>query len=116
MKYAYIENTILLGWYDKEINEVIPDSSIEVTDEVWQDALSRTANAYENGEFIVKDFRTEAENLQADKENKIEEAKKYLADTDFHMTVDKYETLTVERQEELKAKRAEARVVINDLE
>jgi len=42
--------------------------------------------------------------------------KKYLKDTDYYMTVDKYETLTVERQEELKTKRAEARVTINELE
>jgi len=44
------------------------------------------------------------------------EAMKYLVDTDFYMTVDKYETLTTERQEEIKAKRAEARVTINDSE
>ena len=47
---------------------------------------------------------------------KISEAKQYLADTDFYMTVDKYETLTIERQEELKAKRAEARDLINQPE
>lgn len=50
------------------------------------------------------------------KQQEIDKLKQYLSDTDFYMTVDKYETLTTERQEELKAKRAEARVVINDLE
>lgn len=47
---------------------------------------------------------------------KINAAKSYLASTDFYMTVDKYETLTAEKQIELKSKRAEARALINSLE
>ena len=60
MKYANIENGTnrLLGWYTKEIHSKIPTPNIEVTDEVWQEALNINANCYENGEFIVKDFRT----------------------------------------------------------
>ena len=60
MKYAHIENGTnkLLGWYTKEIHSKIPTPNIEVTDEVWQEALNINANCYENGEFIVKDFRT----------------------------------------------------------
>jgi uncharacterized protein YcgL (UPF0745 family) len=50
------------------------------------------------------------------KQQEMNKLKQYLADTDFYMTVDKYETLTIERQEELKAKRAEARDLINQLE
>ena len=63
MKYANIENGTnkLLGWYTKEIHSKIPTPNIEVTDEVWQEALNINANCYENGEFIVKDFRTEEE-------------------------------------------------------
>ena len=63
MKYANIENGTnkLLGWYTKEIHSKIPTPNIEVTDEVWQEALNISANCYENGEFIVKDFRTEEE-------------------------------------------------------
>ena len=63
MKYANIENGTnkLLGWYDKEIHLEIPTPNIEVTDEVWQEALNINANCYENGEFIRKDFRTEEE-------------------------------------------------------
>jgi dGTP triphosphohydrolase len=63
MKYANIENGTnkLLGWYDKEIHLEIPTPNIEVTDEVWQEALNINANCYENGEFVVKDFRTEEE-------------------------------------------------------
>lgn len=63
MKYAHLENNTnkILGWYDEEINPVIPTPNIEITDEVWQEALSINANCYEDGKFIVKDFRTEEE-------------------------------------------------------
>lgn len=46
----------------------------------------------------------------------IQEAKNYLTSTDFYMTVDKYASLTTERQVELTTKRAEARELINTLE
>ena len=61
MKYAHIENGTnrLLGWYTKEIHSKIPTPNIEVTDEVWQEAINISANCYENGEFIRKDFRTD---------------------------------------------------------
>lgn len=42
-------------------------------------------------------------------EQKIQEAKAYLASTDFKMTVDYYATLTTDEQTELTTKRAEAR-------
>ena len=48
--------------------------------------------------------------------NQIFEAKQYLSSTDFYMTVDKYATLTEEKQLELTTKRAEARELINTLE
>ena len=46
---------------------------------------------------------------------KVAEAQAYLASTDFYMTVDKYATLTVERQAELTQLRADARELINTL-
>ena len=63
MKYAHIEQDTnkLLGWYDKKIHSKIPTPNIEVTDEVWQEALNTNANCYENGKFIFKDFRTDEE-------------------------------------------------------
>lgn len=61
MKYAHIENNKILGWYSDDIHNIIPTPNIEVTDEVWQEAININANCYENGEFIVKDFRTEEE-------------------------------------------------------
>jgi len=65
MKYAHIETKTnkLLGWYDDEIHATIPSPNIEVTEEVWQKALDINANAYENNNFIVKDFRTDEETL-----------------------------------------------------
>ena len=66
MKYANIENGTnkLLGWYDKRIHLEIPTPNIEVTDEVWQEALNINANCYENGEFILKDFTTDEQREQ----------------------------------------------------
>lgn len=65
MKYAHLEKNTnkILGWYDSEIHSEIPTPNIEVTDEVWQEALNINANCYEDGKFIVKDFRT-AEELE----------------------------------------------------
>ena len=57
------------------------------------------------------------EELQITSINKqIQEAKIYLASTDFYMTVDKYAELDEARKVELMTKRAEAREVINTLE
>lgn len=63
MKYAHLEQDTnkLLGWYSDEIHSDIPTPNIEVTDEVWQEALNINANCYEDGKFIVKDFRTDEE-------------------------------------------------------
>lgn len=61
MKYAHIIDNKLQGWYDSEIHTEIPTPNIEVTDEVWQEAININANCYEDGKFIVKDFRTDEE-------------------------------------------------------
>ena len=61
MKYAHIIETKLQGWYSDDIHSEIPTPNIEVTEEVWQEALSINANCYENGKFIHKDFRTDDE-------------------------------------------------------
>ena len=61
MKYVHLENNKILGYYDKEINPIIPKGCLEITENQWQDALSMNANYYENGKFIHKDFRTEDE-------------------------------------------------------
>ena len=59
-------------------------------------------------------YPTEEELAQQELEAKIAEYKTYLASTDFKMTVDYYATLTPEQQEELMAKRAEARAFLKE--
>lgn len=75
--YSHIDtNGKILGWYNDEIHctktldennnivldkSKIPTPNIEVTDEVWQEALRINANCYENGKFIAKDWRTPEE-------------------------------------------------------
>ena len=59
MIFAHIENGKVKGFFKKEIHgDKIPKNSIEITNSEWQYALEINANAYENGKFIVKDFRT----------------------------------------------------------
>lgn len=69
-----IKESVLVkdGYYD--ISN-IPTPNIEVSDEVWQEAININANVYEDGSFIVKDLRT-AEEIEEDiklvaKENKL---------------------------------------------
>ena len=57
---------------------------------------------------------TEAELAQQVLDKSIAEAKAYLANTDFKMTVDYYPTMTAEQQEELSTKRAEARAFLKE--
>lgn len=63
MKYAHIEKNTnkLLGWYSEDIHDIIPTPNIEVSKEVWQEAIKINANCYEDGKFIVKDFSTNEE-------------------------------------------------------
>lgn len=63
MKYAHLEKNTnkLLGWYSDDIHNIIPTPNIEVSEKVWQEALNINANCYEEGKFIVKDFRTDKE-------------------------------------------------------
>ena len=63
MKYAHLEKNTnkLLGWYDDTIHKNIPTPNIEVAEKQWQEAININANCYENGKFIVKDFRTSEE-------------------------------------------------------
>lgn len=57
---------------------------------------------------------TEEELAQQAANQRVAEAYKYLQDTDFYFTVDKYATLTPDRKLELETLRAEARVVVNN--
>ena len=118
MKYAHLEENTnkILGWYSDDVHSEIPTPIIEVDEKVWQEALNINANCYEDGKFIVKDFRTSEEIRTAEINTQIAEAKAYLSSTDFYMTVDKYAELDEARKVELTTKRAEARELINTLE
>ena len=118
MKYAHLEyeTNKLLGWYADDVHKEIPTPNTVVTEEVWQEALNINANCYENGKFIVKDFRTDEEIRKEEINTQIAEAKAYLSSTDFYMTIDKYAELDESRKVELTTKRAEARELINTLE
>ena len=85
MKYAHFEKStnIILGWYDDKIHKKIPTPNIEVSEEVWQEAIKINANCYEDGKFIVKDFRTVEEIAKQELQVKINEATQYLKDTDW---------------------------------
>ena len=71
MKYAHLEKNTnkILGWYSDDIHDNIPTPNIEVNDEQWQEAININANCYEDGEFIVKDFRTDEELEEARVQN-----------------------------------------------
>ena len=71
--------------------------------------MNINANCYEDGNFIVKDFRTEEEIRITEINKQIAEAKAYLSSTDYKMTIDYFATMTPEQQEEITRLRAEAR-------
>lgn len=114
MKYAHIIDTKLQGWYSDDIHDSIPTPNIEVTDEVWQEAININANCYEDGKFIVKDFRTDEEIRTAEINTQIAEAKAYLNSTDWYYArkAETGEDVPVE----VVAKRQEAREFIRNNE
>ena len=87
MKYAQLEENTnkILGWYSDDIHSEIPTPNIKVADEVWQEALNINANCYENGEFIVKDFRTDVEIEQETQAQFRAERDKLLVEADIEI-------------------------------
>ena len=85
MKYAHLEKETgkLLGWYSDDIHSNIPTPNIEVDEEIWKEALEINANCYEDGKFIVKDFRTAEEINEQELQSKVAEANNYLKETDW---------------------------------
>ena len=124
MKYAHInENGQILGWYDKEIHTSIPTPNVEVSDDVWHNAIDNNHNKVnEDGTTEVCDFRTAAEKEKQELEAKITEAKAYLASTDY-VTAKYNDEVTVTgsmtkaaflaKYSDVYAQRAEARAIIN---
>lgn len=53
MKYAnYNRENKILGYYDDEIHESIPEPNIKISDEAWQEALAIGANSIKDGKMI----------------------------------------------------------------
>ena len=64
MKYCHYEEVTgkILGYYDNEIHAEIPSPSIEISDEIWQNAINNNHNCIdETGKTELKDFRSTEE-------------------------------------------------------
>lgn len=75
MKYAHYDKDTkrLLGFYDDEIHEKIPESNIKISDDEWQEALAIGANTIKDGKMIYV-------------EPKIDERAKQLAQLEADIT------------------------------
>ena len=85
MKYVHLENNKILGYYSKDVNPNIPKECLEITDEQWQEAININANCYEDGKFIVKDFRTLEEIEQQEQAQFRAERDALLRETDIEI-------------------------------
>ena len=114
MKYAHINNDgKLLGWYDDEIHNDIPTPNIEISDDVWQNAINNNHNKINiDGTTELFDFRTDAEKAADDIITQLHAAHSYLNSTDFKMTIDYFATLTDTERDDLTNSRAAAREFI----
>lgn len=63
MKYAHYneETKEILGYYDDELHEVIPEPNINLSEEEWQDALSMGATHIKNNKPIHKENKLSEE-------------------------------------------------------
>ena len=67
MKYVNYEEATrnIIGYYDDEIHEVIPEPNLKITDSQWETALENNSN-YVNidGELITVDLRTNEDKIK----------------------------------------------------
>lgn len=115
MNYYYSKSTG--GFYHKQ--ELAPADAVSVTEQRWNELLTlQAAGKYivaddSGGPIAVDSIEKSAAEIR---DENISIALKYLSDTDFYFTIDKYATLSEERIAELTQKRAEARAVVNAAE
>lgn len=69
MKYAHYDKDTkrLLGYYDDEIHENIPEPNIEISDEEWREALNKNANSVD-----VKNQKLARIEVEQEKDEKAE--------------------------------------------
>ena len=66
MKYAHIDdNGQILGWYDQEIHTDIPEPNVEVSEEVWQNAIDSSHNTIIDGVTSQVDHRSAEQKAQS---------------------------------------------------
>ena len=85
MKYAhYNKNTKeLLGFYDDEIHENIPEPNIEISDEEWREALNKNANSVDvKNQKLV---RVEVEQEIDEKERELAELEAQIKETEDYI-------------------------------
>lgn len=75
MKYAHYDEKekTLLGYYDDEIHNDIPEPNIEISDEEWREALNKNANSVD-----VKNQKL----VRVEVEQEIDEKARELAELD----------------------------------
>ena len=60
MKYAHIDNNgQILGWYDDEIHDSVPEPNVQVSEEVWQNAIDSGHNTIIDGVTSDTDHRSD---------------------------------------------------------
>ena len=65
MKIAHVDNNgQILGWYDQEIHTDIPEPNVEVSEEVWQNAINSSHNTIIDGVTSQVDHRTDAQKAE----------------------------------------------------
>lgn len=115
MNYYYSQSTG--GFYHKQ--GLAPADAVSISEDAWRQLLDLQSQ----GKYIVSDpngFPIAVDEIERSpqevQEERVSVALKYLLDTDFYFTIDKYETLSEERKAELTQKRADARAVVNAAE
>jgi hypothetical protein len=60
MKYAHVDNNgQILGWYDQEIHQSIPEPNVQVAEDIWQHAINSSHNTIIDGVTSQVDHRSD---------------------------------------------------------
>ena len=118
--YANVdEKGKLVGWYNTDIHseDAIPTPKIEVTKEAWQNAINNGHNKVnEDGTTELFDFRSKEELDKEINAQKVQEARSYLSSTAWYIERFNDPSSGKPVPQEVLDKRAEARLIINELE